>query len=53
VRGGRNLVLTEASHVAVRYADEIFALGQELVDAMQERAEGPRRLVAREGLFGA
>lgn len=38
-------MLTEAGHVAVRYADEIFALGQELVDAMKERTEGPRRLV--------
>lgn len=45
VRRGRNLVLTEAGQIAVRYADQIFSLGQELVDAMKGRAEGPLRLV--------
>jgi LysR family transcriptional activator of nhaA len=32
---GRNLVLTEAGREAYRYADEIFALGQELKATMQ------------------
>jgi LysR family transcriptional regulator, transcriptional activator of nhaA len=45
VRRGRNLVLTELGVVAARYGDQIFTLGQELVDTMQGRVAGPRRLV--------
>jgi LysR family transcriptional activator of nhaA len=38
-------VLTEVGHVAFRYAEEIFTLGQEMVDALQGRATGkPLRL---------
>lgn len=34
-RVGRNLALTETGHVVFRYADEIFSLGNELVEAVQ------------------
>ncbi|WP_438007439.1 transcriptional activator NhaR [Sorangium sp. So ce321] len=45
-RRGRNLVLTEAGHIAFRYADEIFSLGREFVDTLKGRASGrPLRLV--------
>ena len=33
-RSRRKLELTEAGHLAYRYADEIFSLGQELLDAL-------------------
>ena len=45
VRRGRNLVLTEAGRVAVRYADQIFSLGQAFIDAMKGRPGEPLRLV--------
>jgi LysR family transcriptional regulator, transcriptional activator of nhaA len=45
VREGRNLVLTESGHAAARYADQIFALGEELVDSFHRKTTGPRRLV--------
>ena len=45
VRRGRNLVLTELGQVAARYGDQIFSLGQELVDTLQRRSTGPQRLV--------
>lgn len=45
-RSGRNLVLTETGRVAFRYADEIFRLGQEFLDAVGGRSTGkPLRLV--------
>ncbi len=45
-RRGRHLVLTEAGHVAFRYADEIFSLGREFIDTLKGRATGrPLRLV--------
>jgi LysR family transcriptional regulator, transcriptional activator of nhaA len=45
-RRGRHLVLTEAGHLAFRYADEIFSLGREFVDTLKGRASGrPLRLV--------
>src|SRR6202158_3193996 len=45
-RKGRNLVLTDVGRVAFRYADEIFALGQEFLDAVKGRETGrPIRLV--------
>lgn len=45
-RRGRRLVLTEAGHVAFRYADEIFSLGREFTDTLRGRATGrPLRLV--------
>jgi len=43
-RRGRNLVLTEMGHVAQRYTEEIFALGEELVDTLRGRpSSGPMR----------
>jgi len=45
-RNGRNLVLTDTGRVAFRYADEIFALGQEFQDTLKGRSNGkPVRLV--------
>jgi LysR family transcriptional regulator, transcriptional activator of nhaA len=37
VKSGRRLVLTEVGRIAFRYADEIFSLGREMVDTVQER----------------
>jgi LysR family transcriptional activator of nhaA len=37
---GRGLVLTEAGTIALRYADEIFALGRELRDTLRDRPTG-------------
>jgi LysR family transcriptional activator of nhaA len=39
-RSGRTLVLTEAGKIALRYADEIFALGRELRDTLRDRPTG-------------
>ncbi len=39
-RVGRNLVLTETGQLVLRYADEIFSLGQELTDVLQGRPTG-------------
>ena len=39
-RVGRNLVLTEIGHVVYRYANEIFPLGQELLDTLRGRPTG-------------
>lgn len=36
-RSGRSKVLTDAGQVALRYADEIFTLGRELVNAIKQR----------------
>jgi LysR family transcriptional activator of nhaA len=46
-RVGRNLVLTETGQEVFRYADEIFTLGQELLDAVKGRpvVRGLRLLV--------
>jgi LysR family transcriptional activator of nhaA len=45
-RVGRNLVLTDVGQFVYRYADEIFALGKELMDGLQGRPTGqPLRLV--------
>lgn len=44
-RDGRRLVLTEVGQLVYRYADEIFALGRELQDAVRDRPTGrPLRL---------
>lgn len=44
-RRGRGLVLTETGRVALRYADEIFSLGRELLDVVKGRSPGrPARL---------
>jgi len=37
VRVGRNLALTEFGHTVYRYADEIFAVGRELLDVVNGR----------------
>ncbi|MDO9074203.1 MAG: transcriptional activator NhaR [Rubrivivax sp.] len=39
-KSGRNLELTDDGRVALRYADDIFALGGELETAMRERRGG-------------
>lgn len=45
-RSGRRLVLTEAGRVVYRYADQIFGLGQELLDQVKgEGGEPAQRLV--------
>ncbi len=45
-RKGRSLGLTETGRVVFRYADEIFSLGQQLVDTVQGRTGGQQlRLV--------
>src|SRR4051812_34073494 len=36
-RSGRNLVLTETGHLVLDYADEIFATGRELMNAVKQR----------------
>jgi len=36
-RSGRRKVLTDAGQIAYRYAEEIFALGRELVNAIKQR----------------
>jgi len=46
VKQGRRLVLTEMGTVVYGYADEIFALGRELMDTVKSRpTAGPLRLV--------
>lgn len=45
MRRGRNLVPTEMGQIAARYGDQIFALGQELLDTAQGRSTGRRPLV--------
>jgi LysR family transcriptional activator of nhaA len=45
-REGRSLVMTEAGQLVFRFADEIFGLGREMVDALQARPiSRPLRLV--------
>ena len=39
-RSGRKLVLTEKGRIAMRYAEEIFSLGQEFTSTMKERPTG-------------
>jgi len=44
-REGRGIALTEVGRVVYRYADEIFSLGQELIDTLAGRPTGkPLRL---------
>jgi len=42
-RSGRRLVLTEFGRDVLRYADEIFALGRELMDTVRGRPTGQSR----------
>ena len=44
VREGRRLVLTEAGHMVLAYAENIFGLGQEMLGRLQGRSEGLERL---------
>ena len=45
-RSGRRMLLTDVGHVALRYADEIFSLGQEFREALRGQPTGrPLRLV--------
>ena len=45
-RTGRRMVLTDVGHVTLRYADEIFAAGKELVETLRGQPTGrPLRLV--------
>jgi LysR family transcriptional activator of nhaA len=39
-RSGRKLVLTDMGRIAMRYAEEIFSLGQEFTSTMKERPTG-------------
>lgn len=43
-RNGRNLELTDAGRTALGFADEIFAIGSELEEAMQNYPEGRTQL---------
>jgi LysR family transcriptional activator of nhaA len=45
VKSGRRLTLTESGRIVLRYAEEIFGLGREMVGTIKGRASGqPRRL---------
>lgn len=44
-RKGRQLELTEAGQVALQYADEIFQLGNALMDALQHYPQGNARIL--------
>ena len=44
-RSGRGLVLTDMGRIAMRYADDIFAMGRDFTNAMKDRPTGrPLRL---------
>lgn len=44
-RSGRNLVLSEMGHLVLSYADEIFSVGRELMNAVKQRpSKRPLRL---------
>lgn len=49
---GRNLALTEAGHLVLSYAEEIFALGQELQEVLQHQPS-ERSLQLRVGVSDA
>ena len=51
-REGRRLVLTDVGRLVYRYADDIFALGRELVDAVKGRPTG-RPVVLEVGIADA
>jgi LysR family transcriptional activator of nhaA len=52
-KSGRRLELTEDGHVALGYADQIFALSAELEAAIGKRRPGPATLEFRVGLADA
>ncbi len=39
-RSGRSIALTDAGRLVYRYADEIFAIGRDLQDALRDRPQG-------------
>jgi LysR family transcriptional activator of nhaA len=45
IRAGRHLQLTDAGHTVYRYADSIFALGQEMTSALESTRGRGRHLV--------
>ena len=45
VRKNRQLVLTEAGQMALKYADSIFRTGEELVDTLQHRSRKTRQVL--------
>lgn len=44
-RRGKQLILTEAGQIALDHADEIFAIGNELMSTLTERGESKRRVL--------
>jgi LysR family transcriptional activator of nhaA len=40
VKSGRRLVLTESGRIVLRFADEIFGLGREMLDTLNDRPVG-------------
>lgn len=52
-KSGRNLELTEAGHLALDYADQIFALGAELEAAIDQARSGRQVLEFRIGIADA
>jgi LysR family transcriptional activator of nhaA len=48
-RSGRTLALTEFGQLVLRYADEVFSVGQELLDAVKDRP-GVRPVPLRVGI---
>lgn len=52
-RVGRRLVLTDAGQTVLRYADEIFALGQELEGVLRHEGSGARAAELRIGIADA
>ena len=42
-RRGKQLILTEAGQIALDHADEIFAIGNELLTTLTEQGQGERR----------
>ena len=41
-REGRRLVLTDVGHIALRYADEIFSVGNEFLETLRGQPTGDR-----------
>lgn len=52
-RQGRRLVLTETGRLVYQYADEIFGLGHELLEALKGRPSGGRPLTLTVGVANA
>lgn len=42
-KSGRKLVLTETGHLVYRYAEEIFSIGREMLDAVKGRTQGSQQ----------